>query len=416
MNSSQAKRFSWYASEVLGKTVSEILAAKKLYKETPELIALYEENEAKFLDWRTRLGHQFVGKGRFMERGSHSWSRNNSQLTGTRLIVDDACKAIETRNVTALFLATEDSSDWDEDAEAAQTEARPERLEEIELAERYCRVPIAHFVWCFNLSTYTDGWVHLDAMTEYVYRPELREKLILSEDHAELVDVLTGDMDVLMEDIISGKSGGTCILCQGKAGTGKTLTAEVYSEIIQRPLYRVHSGQLGTNSDSVEKALQEALNNAAKWKAVMLIDEADVFISKRGDDLEKNAVVGVFLRVLEYYPGLLFLTTNRLDEVDEAIRSRCIAEIEYLAPEAPERERLWTTLGGVFGLEVVGDKGMARKLAQTFECTGRDIKGLIKLVTKFSKKHNRKPTMDDFKRLAAFKKIKLATYPGGRVP
>ena len=38
-----------------------------------------------------------------------------------------------------------------------------------------------------------------------------------------------------------------------------------------------------------------------------------------------NAVVGVFLRVLEYFNGLLFLTTNRIDDIDEAIVSRCIA-------------------------------------------------------------------------------------------
>jgi hypothetical protein len=33
---------------------------------------------------------------------------------------------------------------------------------------------------------------------------------------------------------------------------GKTLTAEVYSEIIRRPLYRVHSGQLGLNVAAME--------------------------------------------------------------------------------------------------------------------------------------------------------------------
>ena len=35
----------------------------------------------------------------------------------------------------------------------------------------------------------------------------------------------------------------------------------------------------------------------------MLIDEADVYIKRREDDMTMNAVVGVFLRVLEYFNG-----------------------------------------------------------------------------------------------------------------
>jgi AAA+ superfamily predicted ATPase len=244
----------------------------------------------------------------------------------------------------------------------------------------------------------------MEDIKPYVYKPELREKLILSGDHTDLIDALTADMDVLMEDVISGKSGGTTILCQGKAGTGKTLTAEIYAEVIKRPLYRVHSGQLGTNAGTVEEALKKALENASRWRAVLLIDEADVFISQRGDDLEKNAVIGVFLRVLEYYSGLLFLTTNRSDTIDEAILSRCIAQIKYDVPGEEERVKLWLVLGDVYGLPLVKDKAMATKLAKEFPtATGRDIKGLIKLVTKYARQRNKKASIEDFKRMAAFK-------------
>jgi len=107
-----------------------------------------------------------------------------------------------------------------------------------------------------------------------------------------------------MDDIVEGKSGGTTVLCAGPAGVGKTLTAEVYSEIIKRPLYRVHSGQLGLNVSEMEKALKDTLIRAQRWGAVMLIDEADVYIRRRNDSLSSNAVVGVFLRVLEYFNRL----------------------------------------------------------------------------------------------------------------
>ena len=110
------------------------------------------------------------------------------------------------------------------------------------------------------------------------------------------------------------------VLCAGPAGLGKTLTSEVYSEIIRRPLYRVHSGQLGLNVAEMEKALIDTLTRAQRWGAVLLIDEADVYIKRRDDNIAANAVVGLFLRVLEYFNGLLFLTTNRVNGRRRSLR------------------------------------------------------------------------------------------------
>lgn len=414
-NKKQTRSVSWQAGDALGKTVTELMTAAGLHHETQELIDLYDENEARFLEWRAMMGEQFVGHGLFEaiiedeeERRFYRHRKQpDSEMRGIRLIVDDANNGIENQQMSRLFMNAETEDESMIEDYHDPDDQPVDRIADLDAAERFARLPLATFINCFNLSSYRNGWVHTDCMKPYVYRPELKEKLVLSPEHSELIGTLAQDMDVLMEDIISGKSGGTTILCQGKAGTGKTLTAEVYSEVIQRPLYRVHSGQLGTHAGSVEEALKKALENAMRWKAVLLIDEADVFISARGGDLEKNAVIGVFLRVLEYYNGLLFLTTNRTDDIDEAIRSRCIAEIDYQMPDVPERERLWITLSDVFGLKVVKDPKMARLLAETFECSGRDIKGLIKLVTKFSRKHSKAPTIEDFKRLSAFKKIKI---------
>ena len=131
--------------------------------------------------------------------------------------------------------------------------------------------------------------MHVQNLTSYEYKPELREKLILPVQHRELIDILTADMNVLMEDIVEGKSGGTTILCKGAPGLGKTLTAEVYSEVVGKPLYRVHSGQLGITAASVEQNLSEILRRAARWDAILLLDEADVYIRCRDNDLQHNA-------------------------------------------------------------------------------------------------------------------------------
>jgi SpoVK/Ycf46/Vps4 family AAA+-type ATPase len=76
---------------------------------------------------------------------------------------------------------------------------------------------------------------------------------------------------------------------------------------------------------------------AGIWEAVLLFDEADVFLEARGEgdnDLRRNAMVSVLLRVLEYYDGILILTTNRMRSLDIAVQSRIHLAIKFteLAP------------------------------------------------------------------------------------
>ena len=63
----------------------------------------------------------------------------------------------------------------------------------------------------------------------------------------------------------------------------------------------VSAADLGTTANSVERELQWTFTHAARWGAIVLIDEADVFLEARSlHDLERNALVAVFLRQLEY--------------------------------------------------------------------------------------------------------------------
>lgn len=104
---------------------------------------------------------------------------------------------------------------------------------------------------------------------------------------------------------------------------GKTCTAECIAELVKKPLYPITCGDLGSTAEEVEKNLKKHFTLASTWDCVMLLDEADVFLAKRKtEDLHRNSIVSVFLRMLEYYKGLLFLTTNRVGAFDEAFKSR----------------------------------------------------------------------------------------------
>lgn len=69
------------------------------------------------------------------------------------------------------------------------------------------------------------------------------------------------------------------------------------------------TGDLGDNAKDVQENLNNNFTLAHRWGCVMLLDEADVFLQARDKmSMARNAVVSVFLRTLEYYSGILFLT------------------------------------------------------------------------------------------------------------
>ena len=73
-------------------------------------------------------------------------------------------------------------------------------------------------------------------------------------------------------------------MLHGPPGTGKTLTAEGIAELLKRPLYMVSTGELGTRSDQLEVELNKILDVAHSWGAVLLLDEADVFLGMASMD------------------------------------------------------------------------------------------------------------------------------------
>ncbi|SPO06505.1 uncharacterized protein DNG_09195 [Cephalotrichum gorgonifer] len=221
----------------------------------------------------------------------------------------------------------------------------------------------------------------VDSLEDIQWNSDCFDSLVLDKSVKKtmqaLVSVHSQERDTF-DDIVKGKGQGLVCVLHGPPGVGKTLTAECVAEYVKRPLYMVSSGDLGISSTELNVQLTRIMDMAATWRAVLLIDEADVFLERRSlHDIHRNAMVSVFLRVLEYYSGILFLTTNRVTTFDDAFKSRIHIPIRYTDLSVDSRAEIWRNFckrvpGGVD----IDEKGIMR-LAE-HDLNGRQIKNVVK--------------------------------------
>ncbi|KAL6230351.1 hypothetical protein BDW75DRAFT_244904 [Aspergillus navahoensis] len=144
------------------------------------------------------------------------------------------------------------------------------------------------------------------------------------------------------QDIIANKGRGLVILLYGVPGVGKTSTAEKFAHSFKKPLLPITCGDLGTTPNEVERNLKDMFRLGQLWDCILLLDEADVFLSERTPTaLDRNALVSVFLRMVEYYTGILFLTTNLPGKIDEAFKSRIHISLYYPHLDEDTTMRIW---------------------------------------------------------------------------
>jgi len=158
----------------------------------------------------------------------------------------------------------------------------------------------------FSFAAKKWGEFFIDDISDIEFREDAFDKLVLPVQKKHLIRALVEKSSNTLTDMISGKGGGCIFLLHGAPGTGKTLTAEAIAELLHRPLYSISVGELGTTTTELETKLREILEVASCWNAVILLDEADIFLEARNEsDIKRNAMVGQFLRLLECMYKLL---------------------------------------------------------------------------------------------------------------
>jgi SpoVK/Ycf46/Vps4 family AAA+-type ATPase len=161
------------------------------------------------------------------------------------------------------------------------------------------------------------------------------------------------------------------------------------AESVKLPLYYVGAAELGRDLLSTERKLEKILSLAKAWQAIVLIDEADVFLAQRDlHDMHRNGLVSIFLRVLEYHEGVVFLTTNRVEDFDPAIMSRVHLRVKYPELDATTRQRIWLAAlqgaEGKDGKQPCSDKEL-ETLAEKYHLNGREIANLARTVKAVAK-------------------------------
>lgn len=92
----------------------------------------------------------------------------------------------------------------------------------------------------------------------------------------------------------------------------------------------------------LEERLTQIFRLTSRWNAVLLMDEADIYMEQRTiQDIHRNALVSVFLRNLEYCGSIMFLTTNRVKTFDDAIISRMHIMVAFPDVGLDAREHIW---------------------------------------------------------------------------
>lgn len=155
------------------------------------------------------------------------------------------------------------------------------------------------------------------------------------------------------------------------------------------PLYMMSAGDLGLDPRNIESKLNNILEMCTKWSAILLLDEADVFLEQRSlHELERNKLVSIFLRILEYYEGIMFLTTNRVQTFDAAFQSRIHISLDYPELNIDSRRMVWKNFlnqAKALGQDNTITEKQLDKLS-LMSMNGRQIKNVLKTAQLLARK------------------------------
>ncbi|CAE6483941.1 unnamed protein product [Rhizoctonia solani] len=343
-------------------------AEQELTRSVPEFSGLKKSADLSVCHLSDETFEELMGRGRTYAKyaGIHHLNYSSNIIQGERKLRAEGRLMVDVASFRRMN-PNADRWDYDDPRHSSSRRARENmassRTTISEDDEDLILLPPTLHGYSFVAKAW--GQILVEHLSPIPFRPQIFNHLVLRDDYKSmirsLVDAHAGRGEsALLTDVVTGKGGGLVIVLHGKPGIGKTLTAEAVSEHLERPLYTISSGELGVDASYLEDNLKDILEVATIWKAVTLIDEADVFLEARSShELQRNALVSVFLRVLEYHSGVLILTTNRIRAFDDAFLSRFSIALRYPELDQNSRRVLWAKFLTMAGASVEGQASKA---------------------------------------------------------
>ncbi len=315
----------------------------------------FKEHGEKILDWHKKIKHMKLEGKFYTLSGENTLCMEKNE----RVIVD--CEGMDKYSNSPFDYTVDKQID-------------EESISDMD------KLIIFPFISAYNLGiTKRWGCVHINYLKEIDYHKDAFNSLVLEDTKKNIIKTLISQKSKQSQynDFIGGKGEGLVFLLYGQPGTGKTLTVEATCEYLGKPLYSLSVGDLGTDPETMENIMNIILAYVRRWNAVIMIDECDIFLEQRQSDMiTRNAMVGVFLKFLEYHDGIIFLTTNRLTTLDPAVKSRINLTLSYKVLSEKKRKQIWIALLNKWNVQI--DESYINKLSR-YDSNGREIRNYIKL-------------------------------------
>ncbi len=189
--------------------------------------------------------------------------------------------------------------------------------------------------------------------------------------------------------VVDRKRGlDTRIIFYGPPGTGKTMTALSLSKSLKKSVLnfdcsKILSQYVGESEKNVRKIFDTYydLSNKTKSSPVLLLNEADQFLSSRTSqslhsaDKMHNQMQNIFLEQIENFNGVLIATTNLLENIDPAFSRRFDYKIEFKKPDFSQRVLLFRNY---LPENALYEENFSIEALAKYPLTGGQIKLIIK--------------------------------------